>query len=208
MPGFSVFGLTGGLGSGKSTVAELLRRQGVPVVSADELAREVVIPGSAGLAEVVTEFGADVLTKNGALDRRALGEIVFRDPNARTKLNAILHPRIQKLAQDRFQAAHAAGARLIGYDIPLLFETGAAQAYRPVVVVHAPKSVRRARVLLRDGLDATEFERRDASQMPLEQKAAQADFVLENSGSRADLEQQVTELLPKLAAFRPPSACS
>src|SRR3954471_3696068 len=118
----SVFGLTGGIGSGKSTVSALLRERGVPVVDADELAREAVAVGSDGLREVVAAFGPDVLGPDGNLDRKQLGALVFSDPEARKRLNSITHPRVRQLSQRRFAELERQGVALAGYDVPLLFE--------------------------------------------------------------------------------------
>jgi dephospho-CoA kinase len=199
--GFRVFGLTGGIGSGKSTVAALVRARGLPVVSADELAREAVLPGSPGLAEVEASFGRGVMNRDGTLDRRALGDLIFRSPASRAKLNGVLHPLIQSLAQKRFDEAREAGQALVCYDIPLLFESGAVGRYRPVVVVYAPRNERAKRVAERDGLSALEFEQRDQSQISLEEKVQRADFVVDNSRGPADLEKQVEALIPQIAAF-------
>src|ERR1041384_5159201 len=119
-----VFGITGGIGSGKSQVARLLREREVPVVDADELAREVVAPGSAGLAEITGSFGPDVLAADGSLDRKRVATLVFSDESARKRLNAITHPRVRQLSQARFAELEQRGVTLAGYDVPLLFEVG------------------------------------------------------------------------------------
>jgi dephospho-CoA kinase len=199
-----VFGLTGGIGSGKSTVAQIFEARGVTVVSADQLAREAVVRGSPGLAEIENQFGRAVLLPDGSLNRSALGELVFRDAFARAKLNGILHPLIQSLAQGRFAAARKNGATLICYDAPLLFETGAVARYRPIVVVNATEERRAERVFERDGLSLAEFRKRDRSQIPLAEKVQRADFVIDNSLGRAELEKQVDALIPQIAAFQRP----
>jgi dephospho-CoA kinase len=198
-----VFGLTGGIGSGKSTVARLLSAHGIAVVSADDLGRQAVVPGTVGLVELEQAFGGDILNPDGTLNRGALAELAFSAPNARVKLNAILHPHIQRLAKEAFLRAQEAGHRLIGYDVPLLFETGAQASYRPVVVVDAPRELRRQRAAARDGMTAAEFDRRDQSQTPLEEKVRQADFVIDNRSNLKALERQVEALIPQLFAFSP-----
>lgn len=195
-----VFGLTGGIGSGKSSVAALLRERGVPVVDADELAREAVAAGSPGLAEVIAAFGHEVLGSAGELDRKRVASMVFADSEARERLNAITHPIVRRLSQERFAALDRQGVTLAAYDVPLLFEVGLAQVLRPVVVVAASEATQLARVMARDGLTETEARARLAAQLPLAQKRALADHVIENDGSREDLARQVDELLAKLQA--------
>lgn len=190
-----LFGLTGGIGSGKSTVARHLRTLGVTVVDADALAREVVLPGSMGLLEVAATFGSEVLLPDGTLNRPALGKLIFEDSLARAVLNDILHPKIQKLA---VKAVQEASTPLVAYDAPLLFETGLATSYAPVVVVTAPLEARRQRVMARDGLTAEEFEARDHAQMPLKEKALQADYVIDNNQDEAFLVKQTRLLLTLL----------
>ncbi|MCA9556315.1 MAG: dephospho-CoA kinase, partial [Myxococcales bacterium] len=138
-----VVGLTGGIGSGKSTVAAILRALGAVVIDADVLAREAVAPGSPGLAEVVARFGPDILDPDGALDRRALGRHVFKDAAARADLNAIVHPRVGQLAAERIQAARDAGAPLVVYDVPLLYESGLEAGFEAVIVVYVDEATQR-----------------------------------------------------------------
>jgi dephospho-CoA kinase len=195
-----VFGLTGGIGSGKSSVAALLRERGVPVVDADELARTVVAPGSVGLAQLVTAFGPEILGQDGSLDRKQLGARVFSDADARKRLNAITHPLVKKLSQERFAELERQGVTLAAYDVPLLFEVGLDAALRPVVVVSASAAAQLERVARRDGLDADAVRARISAQLPLADKRKRADFVLDNEGSRAELAAQVDALLPKLRA--------
>jgi dephospho-CoA kinase len=196
-----VFGLTGGIGSGKSTVAALLRERGVPVVDADELAREAVAGGSQGLADVVAAFGPDVLGADGELDRQRVGRLVFADPAARKRLNAVTHPIVRRLSQERFAALEGRGVALAAYDVPLLFEVGLAQVLRPVVVVWASEATQLSRVTARDGLSEADARARLAAQLPLAQKRLLADHVIDNDGSREELARQVDELLPKLRAL-------
>lgn len=193
-----VFGLTGGIGSGKSTVASLLRERGVPVVDADALAREAVAPGSVGLESVVQAFGPGVLGPDGDLDRKRLGALVFSDPAARARLNAITHPMVQQLAQARFAELARQGVDWAAYDVPLLFEVGLDAWLRPVVVVAASETTQLARICARDALNEAEARARLAAQLPLSDKARRADYVLENNGTRAELAAQVDALLAEL----------
>ncbi|RYZ08985.1 MAG: dephospho-CoA kinase [Myxococcales bacterium] len=195
-----VFGLTGGIGSGKSTAAALLRERGVPVVDADELAREAVAPGSAGLSRVLAELGQDLLGPDGALDRKRLGARVFSDETLRKRLNSITHPIVRRLSQERFSQLEKQGAELAAYDVPLLFEVGLDAALRPVVLVAAQESTQVARILARDGLSELEARARIAAQLPLSVKRERADYVVENDGTLEDLAAQVDALLPKLRA--------
>ena len=195
-----VFGLTGGIGSGKSSVAELLRDRGVPVVDADELAREVVAPNTAGLAEIVRVFGPNILARDGSLDRKRLGALVFSDAEARKRLNAITHPLVRALSQERFAELTRQGVTLAGYDVPLLFEVGLDTVLRPIVVVAASESAQLERILARDGLTETEARARIAAQLPLAEKQRRADYVLDNNGSPAELPARVDRLLEKLRA--------
>ena len=181
-------GLTGGIGSGKSTVAALLAQRGARVVDADRIAREVVEPGTPGLAAVVTEFGAEVLTAEGALDRPALAARVFGDPAARARLDAVVHPLVRARAAELVAAAPAEA--VVVQDVPLLVETGQASSYDLVLVVETDQETRVARLVQR-GLSAEDARARIASQATDEQRRAVADVVLRNDGDRAELAAQV-----------------
>jgi dephospho-CoA kinase len=180
-----VFGLTGGLGSGKSTVAAHYRRRGLPVIDADALAREVVAPGSPGLAEIVREFGAEVL-QGAALDRPKLAALVFGDPAARQRLEHITHPRIQALRDARLRELGARGEPLACYEVPLLFEKGLEATLRPVVVVSVPEALQIERAQQRDRASEAMTRARLAAQLPIAEKAARADYVIDNSGPLTD----------------------
>lgn len=190
-------GLTGGLASGKSTVARLLRTKGYPVIDADELAKDVVAAGTPGLAKVIQEFGNDLRLPDGSLDRRALGRKVFGDAGALARLEAIIHPLVQAETLARRKAFASRGFRLAFYDVPLLFEKNL-EGFDAVVVVSAPEHVRRARAGARDGLSLDEIDRRLASQLPMDHKIARADHVVTNDADFASLEAQVDALLEKL----------
>lgn len=189
-------GLTGGIGSGKSTVAGMLEDLGAHVIDADALAREVVAPGTAGLAELVAQFGTGILAADGSLDRAALGAVVFADPAARERLNAITHPRIGARTAE-LVAALPDDAVLV-HDVPLLAELGMQDAYDLVVVVDAPDDIRVARLMQR-GLDERDARARIAAQASRDQRLAIADVVLDNSGSLADLKAQVLQAWPQLS---------
>jgi dephospho-CoA kinase len=179
-----VFGLTGGLGSGKSTVAAHYRSRGLPVIDADALARDVVAPGSAALAEIAREFGAGVL-QGTALDRGKLAGLVFGDPSARQRLESITHPRIHALRDDRLRELEARGEPLACYEVPLLFEKGLESGLRPVVVVCVPEAVQFERAQQRDHASEAMTRARLAAQLPIAEKAARADYVIDNSGPLA-----------------------
>lgn len=196
----NVFGLTGGIGSGKSTAAAFFRERGVPVIDADELAREAVAPGSPGLSQVVDAFGPQILAADGGLDRKQLGALVFADAEARKRLNAITHPIVRQLAQERFAALDREGVTLAGYDVPLLFEVGLDAVLRPVVVVVAREATQLERIATRDGLSEAAARERMAAQMPLSEKQKRADYVLFNNGTPAALAAQVDAVLEKLRA--------
>lgn len=202
-----VVGLTGGIGSGKSTVAGTLERLGAYVIDADKLAREVVDVGTEGLAAVRARFGETVMAADGAsLDRRALGRVVFEDAAARRDLEGILHPRISALFAERVQAARMSGAPLVVYDVPLLFERDSASMFDTVVVVWARQETRRARIAARDELSEAEIKARMASQIPLEQKVQQADHVIDNDGSQEATLAAVEALFKKLTATALPES--
>jgi dephospho-CoA kinase len=195
-----LFGLTGGVASGKSTVAALFRARGVPVIDADEVAREVVVPGSDGLAEVVRVFGSEVLAESGSLDRARLASLVFGDPQKRARLNAILHPRIGARTAERAAELASRGEPIACYEAALLVENGLADAFRPLVVVAASPSVQLARSMARDSVAAPDAQARIDAQLPLAEKIAVADYVIDNTGQLADLERRADEVLSAIRA--------
>ncbi len=190
-----LFGLTGGIASGKSAVAARFAARGVPVVDADKLAREVVLPGTEGLAAIVQTFGADVLREDGTLDRQKLGDMVFADEGSRKKLNAIVHPRIAQLGAARTAELAASGEPVACYEAALLVENGLAEGFRPLVVVAASPAVQARRVEKRDGLDRARAEARITAQMPLDEKVRLADVVVHNEGTLDDLEREADRAL-------------
>jgi dephospho-CoA kinase len=183
-------GLTGGIGSGKSTVAARLAELGAVLIDSDRLAREVVEVGSPGLARVVERFGTEVLTPDGSLDRPRLGRLVFSDPAALADLNAIVHPLVRARSEALTAEAAAGGAAAVVHDVPLLVENKLAAGYDTVIVVEAPLSLRLQRLAGR-GLDEETARARIAAQAGDEERRAVADIVLDNSGSVAELTAQV-----------------
>ena len=189
-----VVGLTGGIASGKSTVARMFAELGIPVIDADQLAREVVEPGTPGLARIVTEFGQAVVNPDGSLDRKGLGDLVFSDPVRRQTLNGILHPLIAAAGAQKIAALQDSPAAYIIYEAALLLETRTHERFAALVVVHADEEVRKARLLSRDALTRAEAESRIASQLPPEQKLAIADYVVNNDGDIETTRQRVAEV--------------
>jgi dephospho-CoA kinase len=189
-----VFGLTGGIASGKSTVAAHWRRRRLPVVDADALAREVVGPGSEGLAALVAAFGADLIGRDG-LDRKMLARRVFGHPDQLLLLESITHPRIQALRQRELSQIERSGEPLACCEIPLLFEKGLEAGLRPIVVVSLPAQLQLERALLRDGASRAELQARLDAQLPLAQKAAQADYVIDNRGTEEALRAEADRVL-------------
>lgn len=195
-----LFGLTGGIASGKSAVAARFRARGVPVIDADVLARDVVLPGTPGLAAVVEAFGARVLGPDGALDRKRLGDLVFADEAARRRLNAVLHPRIAQAGLERAAELSAQGEPLACYEAALLVENGLADAFRPLVVVAASPAVQAARVGARDALDRESALARIAAQIPVEEKVRAADLVITNEGTLEALMTAADDALREVLA--------
>ncbi len=194
-------GLTGGIASGKSTASRRFRELGVPIIDADQLAREVVAPGTDGLREIVRRFGEEVLDEEGALDRKQLGAIVFDDPHARRALEAITHPRIALLSMRRMAEIALSGAPYALYEAALLVEKGTDEAMDGLVVVAASPEVQLARLMARDALDEPAARARLAAQMPLEKKLARARWVIWNDGDRAALEARVDATHEAILAF-------
>ncbi len=179
--GYVTVGLTGGIASGKSTVARFFAELGVPIVDADQVAREVVEKGTEGLREVVAAFGEEVLDGEGALDRKALGERVFADEAARKRLEAILHPRIAARSADEMMAL-GEGAPYVIYEAPLIVENGLHRAMAALIVVSLSEETQLARLMARDGIDEAAARARIDAQLPLRDKVAVADYVIDNGG--------------------------
>lgn len=195
-------GLTGGIASGKSTVSAAFVGLGATLVDADLLAREVVAPGTEGLALIVEHFGEGVLDAQGALDRKRLGEIVFADKSKRETLEAITHPRIFQRFLQATEDGRARGLPALIYDAPLLIERKLHLMVDTVVVVWVPHEVQLQRLMARDQIDRAAAELRLAAQMPLDDKRALADHVIDNSGSREQTVEQVRALWARLLDSR------
>lgn len=191
-------GLTGGIGSGKSEVTRLLAAKGAAVIDADVVAREVVEPGTPGLQQLVEEFGREVLRPDGTLDRPRLGSLVFADPDRLQRLNAIVHPLIGARTAELVAQAEASEAEILVHDVPLLVESGLAEAYEVVVVVAADPATQLARLTGSRGMTRQEAEQRIAAQAPLADKLAVATHVIANDGSLQDLVDQVDRLWDEL----------
>jgi dephospho-CoA kinase len=186
-------GLTGGIGSGKSTVARLLEKHGAAVFDADALARAAVEPGTPGHDAVVERFGANVLAHGGELDREALASIVFADPAARRDLEAIVHPEVRRLFAEGCEAYQDTDSVVV-FSAPLLVETGMHSAFEVLIVVSAPVEIQVERLLRDRAMSEEQVRARIAAQAPLEEKAAVADVIVDNDGTMEDLEGQVDRL--------------
>lgn len=193
-----VIGLTGGIASGKSTVSAMLRALGAHVIDADEVARQVVAPGSPALAEIAAQFGPDVLLPDGTLDRKKLGARVFADADARRALERITHPRIGAATQQEIARLSAAGVDPIIYDAALIVENRLYAWMQGLIVVSVPHEVQVARLMIRDDIDEAAAEARIAAQLPLADKVAVATEVVDNSGVLGETEAQVRALWARL----------
>lgn len=197
-----LFGLTGGIGSGKSTVAAMIRARGIPVLDADVFAREVVAPGQPAHAEIAAAW-PEVIGPAGEVDRRKLAARIFGDPAARLQLEGITHPHIQARAEAEAAALARAGHRLAFYEASLLVETGRHRDFAGLVVVVAGEEQQIARVQARSGIARAEAVARMRAQLPLEEKRRVATHVVDNSGDLADTQRQVDALLAGLSAAPP-----
>ncbi len=193
--GFLLFGMTGGLASGKSSVATRWRARGLPVIDADEVAREVVAQGTSGLAELVRGFGPGILAADGSLDRKQMAALVFADPAARQKLETITHPRIAAATLARATELETEGEAIGCYEATLLVERSLADAFRPLVVVAAEERTQIARAIARDKLSENEARARLRAQLPMKDKIAAADYVIRNDGELASLEKSADDVL-------------
>lgn len=195
-----LIGLTGGIGAGKSAVASRFESHGAVIIDGDKVAREVVAPGTEGLAEVVAEFGRGVLSADGSLDRPALGRIVFGDRDARRRLEAITHPRIRVRTVELIAAAPEGS--VVVNDVPLLVEGGMSSAFELVVIVFAPLETRIERLASTRGMSREEAQSRIAAQATDEQRRAVADVAIENDGTLDDLHRRVDEVWEGITSGR------
>lgn len=190
-------GLTGGIASGKSTVSGFLREMGAIIIDADEVARQIVEPGQPALQEIAEEFGPEVILPDGHLDRARLGDIVFRDPAQRLKLNAITHPRWQEMFKIRMMELPA-GVQAVFWDVPLLFETGTDKAVDQVWLVWVDEKTQIERLMARNNYTEEEALMRIRSQMPMEEKKERADLLIDNRGPMEETKRAVTRYYNEL----------
>lgn len=195
-----LIGLTGGIGSGKSTVSGFLRELGARVIDADEAARAVVEPGTPGLDQVVEAFGPET-APGGRLDRARLAAIVFGDRAALERLNGIVHPLVREWIADRLAEAAAEGLEVVVQDIPLLFESGYEGMFRATVLVYLPAALQIERLVAR-GMTAADARARMANQLPIEEKRARATYLIDNSGTRAQTRAQTEKVWTEITASR------
>ncbi len=191
-----ILGLTGGIASGKSTVVKMLKNKGAIIFDTDILAREVVNVGEPAWEEIIAYFGEDIKLPDGAIDRKKLGHIVFNDPEARHRLNMIVHPRIvEKLLAETDKLRNKKNPpEIVVYDVPLLIEAGMNKMVDMVVLVYASPEIQKERLKYRDGLNEEEIEARLGSQMPMEEKKKYADYIIYNESHLEDTIYQVDEL--------------
>jgi dephospho-CoA kinase len=189
-----VIGLTGGIASGKSTVAKTLERLGAAIIDADLLAREVVAPGEAAYQAIVAEFNEGILNPDRTINRRALGRLVFADPDARRRLEAITHPAIGRRAEQKLADLSRDGTRVVFYVAPLLIESGATSRVDEIWVVYADRETQTKRVMERDGIGRDEALQRISAQMPMDEKKKFGNVVIDNRGTPAETERQVREI--------------
>jgi|SRR5680860_162947 len=190
-------GLTGGIGSGKSTVAEWFIRHGVPVLDADKTVHRLLRSDSSTIAKLVHEFGSEILGENGEIDRSKLGNQIFSDEDARKRLERIVHPCVLEYMKDEQATLRSTGAKYCVWDVPLLLEVGFGKFVDEVWVVWVPRHLQILRVIARDKLSLAEVEARVAAQGSLDEKRQQADVVIDNSGSELETERQLEEIWVK-----------
>jgi dephospho-CoA kinase len=195
-----LIGLTGGIGTGKSTVAQMLRELGITVIDADEATRAVQAPGSEGLRQVVEAFGPSVLTPGGELDRPALAAVVFRDRAARDRLNQIIHPLVRAWMAERTLEARGRGERVVVLDIPLLYESRGDAGFDAVVLVYAPEAEQMRRLVTLRGMSEADARARISAQLSIEEKRRRATHVIMNTGTLEELRDEVERVWGQIAA--------
>lgn len=192
------FGLTGGIASGKSTVTRTFRKHNIPMVDADQVARDVVVPGSNGLTQLINHFGSEFLNEDGSLNRTKLGAVVFGDASAMSTINHIMYPLINDEANLQIEEWHFLGHRLVGYDAALICEMGNSKKYRPLIVVHCPMDTQLERLMSRNSLTRAEAMSRIEAQMTADEKIKLADFTIDTSGAVEDSIKQTEDIIQKL----------
>jgi dephospho-CoA kinase len=200
-----VIGLTGGIASGKSTVARMLVKLGAAVIDADQLARDVVAPDEPAYHAIVAEFGTGILNFDRTINRAALGKLVFADPAARGRLERITHPAIARRAEERLAALKEAGTPVIFYMAPLLIEAGVTSRVDEIWVVYADRETQLDRLVRRDGISRTEATQRLAAQMPMEEKRTYGKVIIDNRGTPEETERQVREIWAREIGDREPA---
>lgn len=190
-----IIGLTGSIATGKSTVTGYLLEKGYPVIDSDKLARTVVTLGHPVLEQIKKCFGDGVIMADGHLDRKALGSIIFKDAQARQKLNAITHPAINKEMTDQIAMYQKKGHKLIFCDVPLLYESHMESSFDAIWVVYVPEAVQKNRLITREGISQTEADEKIASQLSIEKKKEMADQVIMNDGSKEETYKNIEKLL-------------
>ncbi|MBI4964368.1 MAG: dephospho-CoA kinase [Desulfomonile tiedjei] len=196
-----VVGLTGGIASGKSTVSRMFADAGIPVICADELAREAVKPGSAALDEIRRAFGQKVLDEDGNLDRAGMARLVFQDTSKRKLLESIIHPRVAEEQENRLRRLEREGHHIAVIDVPLLYESGWDKAFDLIIVVYVPRNIQERRLVDRDKISPADAQSRLDAQMPIEEKKKSADRVVDNTGSMEHTLDQVKGILEELQAL-------
>lgn len=192
-----IIGLTGGIASGKSTVARIMESLGGVIIDADQLARETVLPGEPAYLAIVAEFGEGILKADRTLDRQALGKIIFVDKAARLRLEEITHPAIAHLAEKKLASLREAGTPVVIYMAPLLIEAGVTSRVDEVWVVYADKETQVSRLMRRDGIDRAEALQRLAAQMPMDEKCKYGKVVIDNRGTKEETERRVRDIWEK-----------
>jgi len=201
----TIAGLTGGIASGKSTVAAMLAEAGARIVDADRIAHQVVLKGEPAWQDIVDHFGSGILARDGQIDREALGAIVFNDTEAKKALNGIVHPRVfETMAQEIQSLAEAHPGDLIIMDVPLLIESGLHASLPIVILVYVPETMQQERLMRRDGLNAADAAARIRAQMPIDAKRAHAHYIVDNTGDLDATRRQVLDIYRKILSGAPP----
>jgi dephospho-CoA kinase len=197
-----LIGLTGGIASGKSTVSRMIMEMGIPVIDADQVAREVVEPGTKALAAIIDHFGSSVINEDGTLARKQLGAIIFENPREREILNQIVHPAVRHRMNELKQFYLDQGETTVVYDIPLLFESNLFYLVEKIILVYVDHDTQLKRLIDRDQAGITDAKQRIASQMPLAEKRERADFIIDNSSTIEETRKQLQAIFKKLSIIK------